>query len=54
MKKWLKENKEDIIIITLLIVIFTLLGYVIHKMDNNFIKTCTDMGYSYDYCIAHK
>ena len=46
LKKWVK--------ITLIVLALTILVIAIKKLDDSFMETCQNNGYSYDYCLRNK
>lgn len=50
LRKWVKE----FLIITLFFLIMIAAILQLYKMDQDFIKKCTAIGYSEQYCIEHK
>ncbi len=59
--KIIKNNKKiekqqrvlKIIIILIVITIISLLLFANKKMTDNFMKSCQENGYSYNYCLEH-
>lgn len=56
MKKVIVKTKfRKEYIITALIVSMIIGAFIIlHKLDSDFMETCQNQGYSYDYCLANK
>ena len=46
LKSWVK--------VVLVIMILVILGVAVKKIDDDFIDSCTEAGYSKDYCIREK
>lgn len=44
--------KKRYIILFVMLVIGSFI--LLNKLDNDFMNSCTNSGYSYDYCIEHK
>lgn len=49
-----KDNIKALIIAIVLIGIIIGLGILVSKQDKEFIKSCQEAGYSYNYCELHK
>ena len=46
LKTWVK--------VALIILVIIVLGNITKKLDDNFIESCTDAGFTKEYCEAHK
>lgn len=57
MKKYEKAQKKDTIlgyfVIAFIIAITSVCILLIDKQNKEFVQTCTDKGYSVNYCIDH-
>lgn len=46
LKKWVK--------LTLISIIILVIGFILLKLDEDFIEGCMSEGYSRDYCVTHR
>lgn len=57
MRKIKKQNKKDTILgyfVMLFVIVITCVCInLISKQEQDFVKTCTEKGYSQNYCIEH-
>jgi len=55
MKRYrLKKEVKNTLIILFLMFILGICFYIIDKMDEDFIESCTKAGYSVEHCIKNK
>ena len=50
----LRKRIKTFLIITLFILIGIAIILQLKKLDDDFMESCQNAGYSYNYCLAHK